>query len=190
MSTPPTDGRRAKGELRKRELIEATLDVVARSGIAGVSHRAVARVAGLEPTAAAYHFSTIDDLLTAALVSCMEEDAARMRALAREPVSDEEALCRVARNLVAARTEPGRLLAEYELFLQAARRPELRRATGDWLEAVDEFGRRYTSDPARLRMLRGTVDGVLLHALLTDDPPTVEEYEDLLRRVLDRPVPD
>lgn len=184
MSTPPTDGRRLKGELRKRELIEATLDVVARSGIAGVSHRAVARAAGLAPTAAAYHFSTIDDLLTAALISCMEEDAARMRALAREAVGDGEALLQAARNLVAARTEPGRLLAEYELFLQAARRPELRHATEDWLAAIDEFGRRYTDSPARLRMLRATVDGVLLHALLTDEPPAVEEYEALLRELL------
>ncbi|MEU2575922.1 hypothetical protein ACIP3B_26355 [Streptomyces anulatus] len=43
MHAPQTDGRLPKGERRKAELIEATLQVVAREGVAGVSHRAVAR---------------------------------------------------------------------------------------------------------------------------------------------------
>jgi hypothetical protein len=75
--TPQTDGRLFKGERRKEELIEATLQVVAREGVAGVSHRAVAREAGLPATAAAYHFASIDDLLTAALTRGPPPGAAR-----------------------------------------------------------------------------------------------------------------
>ncbi|MFH9296566.1 hypothetical protein [Streptomyces sp. NPDC017520] len=79
---------------------------------------------------------------------------------------------------------PGRLLAEYELYLLAARRPELRGSTRHWLEAIAAYGRRYTDDPVRVRALKGVIDGLLLQGLLTDTPPTAAEFEAVLRHVL------
>ncbi|MET9296941.1 TetR family transcriptional regulator [Streptomyces sp. NPDC003077] len=181
-TAPTADGRRLKGEQRKRELIEATLQVVGREGIAGVSHRVVSREAGQPPTAAAYHFKGIGDLLAVALTACMEQDAARLRAAG--PDGGPEGLRDLARVMADAVAVPHRLLAEYELFLLAARRPELRVSTRNWLDSITEFGRRYTTDPVRLRVLAGTFDGLLMHALLTDDPPTAEEYEAALRMIL------
>ncbi|MFH8615657.1 TetR/AcrR family transcriptional regulator [Streptomyces sp. NPDC017979] len=181
---PTTDGRRAKGERRKQELIEATVRVVARDGVAGVSHRAVAREAGQPATAAAYYFSSIDELLTAALTRCMHEDAERVRALAARTDGTAAALGGLADVMCAAVARPAHLLAEYELFLLAARRPELRSATDDWLGAIEEFGRRYTDDPVRLRLLAGAYDGLLMQALLTDRPPTAADYAAMLRAVL------
>ncbi|GAA0948774.1 TetR/AcrR family transcriptional regulator [Nonomuraea longicatena] len=175
------DGRRVKGERSKQELIEATVRIVARDGVAGVSHRAVAREAGQPPTAAAYHFSSIDDLLTAALTRCMQEDAARMRALA---ASEHVSLRELAELMCRLRTRPDQLLAAYELYLLAVRRPELRAATQDWLDAVTEFGARHTTDPVRLRLLAAAMDGLLMQALLTDDPPTADDYEAALRAAL------
>ncbi|GAA1535259.1 TetR family transcriptional regulator [Actinomadura kijaniata] len=184
MSDPTGDGRRVRGERSRRELIEATVRVVARDGVAGVSHRAVAREAGQPPTAAAYHFRSIDDLLTAALTRCMEQDAARMRALAARADGSAAGLRDLAELMCAVVADPDHLLAEYELYLLAARRPELRGPTSDWLAAVTELGRRYTDDPVRLRLLAGAVDGLLMQALLTDEPPTPEEFEAVLRAVL------
>ncbi|MGA5142370.1 TetR/AcrR family transcriptional regulator [Streptomyces azureus] len=181
---PTTDGRRLKGERRKQELIEATIRVVAREGVAGVSHRAVAREAGQPATAAAYYFKSIDDLLTAALTRCMEQDAARMRALAARTDASPAGLRELAELMCAVVTRPDHLLAEYELYLLAARRPELRSPTQDWLAAVGEFGARYTGDPVRLRLLAGAMDGLLMQALLTDRPPTADDYEAVLRRIL------
>ncbi|MFD9939674.1 TetR/AcrR family transcriptional regulator [Nonomuraea sp. NPDC059023] len=189
MNEPLTDGRRIKGEQRKRELIEATIRVVARDGVAGVSHRTVAKEAGQPATAAAYYFKAIDDLLTAALTSCMDEDAERMRRLADvdDPEEGLRALAELMCQVVAA---PAHLLAEYELYLLAARRPELREPTRRWLAAVERFGRRHTDDPVRLRVLAGTIDGVLMQALLTDTPPGREEWESILRAVLLTPGPE
>ncbi|MBB5084498.1 TetR/AcrR family transcriptional regulator [Nonomuraea endophytica] len=189
MNEPLTDGRRIKGEQRKRELIEATIRVVARDGVAGVSHRTVSKEAGQPATAAAYYFRTIDDLLTAALTSCMDEDAERMRRLADvdDPEEGLRALAELMCRVVAA---PAHLLAEYELYLLAARRPELREPTRRWLAAVERFGRRHTDDPVRLRVLAGTIDGVLMQALLTDTPPGRQEWEEILRAVLLTPGPE
>ncbi|MFD1830377.1 MULTISPECIES: TetR/AcrR family transcriptional regulator [Streptomyces] len=184
MGEPTTDGRRIKGERRRRELIEATVRVVAREGVAGVSHRAVAREAGQPSTAAAYYFKSIDDLLTAALTRCMEEDARRMRTLAARVEDRGAGLRALAELMCTVVAHPDHLLAEYELYLLAARRPELRGPTRDWLAAVAEFGRCYTDDPVRLRILSGTIDGLLMQALLTEEPPTADEFEAALRSVL------
>ncbi|MEU3703767.1 TetR family transcriptional regulator [Streptomyces anulatus] len=184
MHAPQTDGRLLKGERRKEELIEATLQVVAREGVAGVSHRAVAREAGLPATAAAYHFTSIDDLLTAALTRCMEQDAQRMLRLAEEADGGPGGVTALAELMEKVVKGPGRLLAEYELYLLAARRPELRGPTRHWLEAISAYGHRYTDDPVRVRVLKGVIDGLLLQGLLTDTPPTAAEFEAVLRHVL------
>lgn len=184
MHTPQTDGRLLKGELRRRELIEATLQVVAREGVAGVSHRAVAREADQPATAAAYYFTSIDDLLTAALTLCMDQDAERMRRLADDADGSPEGLTALAELLADVMSGPGRLLAEYELYLLAARRPELRTSTGRWLDAIAAYAHRYTSDPVRVQAFKGVVDGLLLQGLLTETPPTEAEFEAVLRHVL------
>jgi DNA-binding transcriptional regulator YbjK len=63
------DGRRARGEQRRNELLAATLAVIERDGVAGVSHRRVAAVADVSVASITYHFPTLDDLLVAALQS-------------------------------------------------------------------------------------------------------------------------
>ncbi|WYW14710.1 TetR family transcriptional regulator [Amycolatopsis coloradensis] len=184
MNEPSTDGRLAKGEQRKRELIEATLRIVARDGVSGVSHRTVAREAGLPATAAAYHFRGIEDLLTAALTQCMDEDSERMRMLAAEADGGEDALRRLGALMAEVVAKPGHLLAEYELYLLAAREPKLRESTDRWMGALADFARRYTDDPVRVEMVVGLVDGVLLQGLLRDEPPTAERFEAILRTAL------
>lgn len=188
MDEPITDGRRVKGERRKQELIEATLRVVAREGVAGVSHRTVAREAGMPATAAAYYFHGIDDLLTAALTRSMDDDAERMRQLAADADGGADGLRKLAERMAEVVAEPDPLLAEYELYLLAAREPRLRPATHRWMDAVAEFARRYTDDAVRIQILVGVVDGMLLQGLLRDRPPTADQFEAVLRTVLVEPA--
>lgn len=180
---PPT-GSRLKGERRKRELIDATLRVVARDGVAGVSHRSVAREAGQPFTSASYYFSSIQELLRAALTGCMDTDAARMQALAEATDDGADGLRALAELLARVVRETGPLLAEYELYLLAAKDTSLRAATNRWLAAVADFAARYTADPTRVQVFVGAIDGLLLQALLTDDPPTPDDFERMLRFLL------
>jgi hypothetical protein len=60
----------------------------------------------------------------------------------------------------------GRTLAEYELYLLAARRPALREAAAAWLEPLTEIARNFTSDPHRASLLVAALDGILLQALI------------------------
>ena len=62
-----TDGRRRKGERRRRELLAATVRLIGRLGVSAVTQRAVAAEAGLPPSAVLYYFDTVDGLLLATL---------------------------------------------------------------------------------------------------------------------------
>ncbi|MFH9423650.1 TetR/AcrR family transcriptional regulator [Streptomyces sp. NPDC017529] len=186
-----TDGRRAEGERRRRALIEATLRVVERDGAAGVTHRTVAREAELPTTATTNYFESADALLTAALTSALEMDAERVRQLTEAPVDGPgEAGARgdkrrmLARLMAGSLEDRGLLLAEFELFLLAARRPELRSQTRLWYESLAGFARPYTQDPMRITLFTRAYDGLLLQALLADEPPTAEEFETMLWELL------
>ncbi|MFC6091469.1 TetR/AcrR family transcriptional regulator [Saccharothrix lopnurensis] len=168
-TTSRADGRRRRGEQRRRVILEAVLRVVERDGAAGVSHRSVAREAGVPPTSATYYYATLDDLLIATLTWSADETAAGFRALDPAPAA-------VAGFLAdAVGPHRGRTLAGYELYLLAARRPGLRPAARRWFEGLaDPAGAR---DPVVLRALLAGLDGLLIQGLIADRPPTAGELE-------------
>lgn len=55
---------RAKSELRRLEILEATLRIAARDGLRGIKHRAVAREAGVPLAATTYYFRDIHELIS------------------------------------------------------------------------------------------------------------------------------
>lgn len=52
-----------KGERTRRRILAATLEVLATRGIDGLTHRTIARRAGVSLAATTYHFCCIDDIL-------------------------------------------------------------------------------------------------------------------------------
>lgn len=79
------DGRKARGNKRRAEIIDATLAIVTRDGAAGVTHRTVAKQAGITTSLSAYYFATLDDLLVAALSSVADAYTARIRQIIDGP---------------------------------------------------------------------------------------------------------
>jgi DNA-binding transcriptional regulator YbjK len=166
---PPPDGRRARGDRRRREILAATLRVVERDGVAGVSHRSVAREAGVPTTSTTYYYATLDELLIATLTWSADEMAASFREVPPTPTA-------VARFIAdAAGEHRGRTLAEYELYLLAARRPELRAAARRWISLMTEAAG--PRDPVALRAALAGLDGLLIQALIADFPPMAEDLE-------------
>ena len=184
----PSDGRRARGERRRAELIAATLRVVARDGAAGVTHRSVAREAGTPTSLATYYFATLDDLLVAALTE-VGRDYERILRAALDSGADP--LTGLARLLADSGTEAGRgrALAERELSTLAARRPALRGLAHGWRALVAEIARTRTDDPHAATALIATADGLCASILLDDEPPDPERLRAGLARALGAPPP-
>src|SRR5215831_16550834 len=67
---------------RERPLMEATLRIIGRKGLDGVTHRAVAAEAGMSLGAVTHHFKTRDILVDAALRHALAREVGRLRAFA------------------------------------------------------------------------------------------------------------
>ena len=131
---------------RREQILDATLRVIGRDGREAVTHRAVAEEAGVPLGSTTYYFDSRDDLLGQALehVSALEvERYARLREDLRSVKSGRELADRLISELVAAAEDRVAYIAEYELWLEAGRRPDLREAATAWCDAVQlaEIGR-------------------------------------------------
>ncbi|MCX4386829.1 hypothetical protein OG777_07785 [Micromonospora peucetia] len=174
----PVDGRRARGDKRRAEIIEATLAVVTRDGAAGVTHRTVAKQAGITTSLSTYYFTALDDLLVAALSSVADTYTARIRQIIDEPGDKLHGLA----ELIVESGGPGRerALAERELSTLAARRPALAPVARQWRENVAELAATLTNDPEAIAALVAASDG-LCTAILIDNIPADTDY---VQRVL------
>jgi AcrR family transcriptional regulator len=66
-------------DLRKQELVSATWQVIARTGIVGVTTREIAREAGVSTGVLAHYFANKEELLAAALNRSHQQVYARLR---------------------------------------------------------------------------------------------------------------
>ncbi|MFF3273192.1 TetR/AcrR family transcriptional regulator [Streptomyces chrestomyceticus] len=182
---------RSDGQLQRQALLEAALRIIERDGAAGITHRTVAQEARLPTTAATSAFESPDALLTAALTNAMELETERLRQLTAAPADGPGAAGghgdkrrMLARLTAGALADRGPQLAEFELCLLAARRPELRSHTRRWSEALADFARLHTQDPMRVALFIRAYEGLRLQALLADEPPAAEEFEAMLWELL------
>ncbi|EHI13918.1 TetR/AcrR family transcriptional regulator [Mycolicibacterium thermoresistibile] len=181
-----TDGRRARGQRRRAEIIDATLAVVERDGAAGVTHRAVAAEAGIPASLTAYYFATLDDLLVAALSSVADGYTERIREIIERPGDRLRGLA----ELIVESAGPGRerALAERELSTLAARRPALQPVARRWRDNVAELASTLTDDPQAIAALVAASDGLCTAILIDNAPADVDFAHGVLRRALGVPA--
>jgi TetR/AcrR family transcriptional regulator, regulator of biofilm formation and stress response len=115
--------RQARGERRRRAILEAALRLISANGVDAVSHRAVADEAGVPLAATTYYFESLDELLEGALQLFVEEEAKQLTALIERLEGQELPPVEIAR-LFRSELDPDP--AQFELYLEAARRPKLR----------------------------------------------------------------
>ncbi|MFI6986312.1 TetR/AcrR family transcriptional regulator [Embleya sp. NPDC050154] len=178
------DGRRARGEKRRAGIIDATLAVVTRDGAAGVTHRTVAKQAGITTSLSTYYFATLDDLLVAALTSVADAYTARVRTIID---GDGDKLTGLA-ELIAETAGSGRdrALAERELATLAARRPALRPVARRWRENIAELGTTLTDDPQAIAALVAASDGLCTAILLDNGRADIGHLRAVLHRAVDK----
>ncbi|MGB2711165.1 MAG: TetR family transcriptional regulator [Conexibacter sp.] len=136
-ATSPT----AAGDTRTR-ILHATLATIAEGGIAAVSNRRVAAEAGVALGSLTYHFPSQTDLLRDTLLLYVEEEVARLTALAADlragAPSAERAAAAVERTIAHNAGRPEEV-AELELHLHASRDPALHEASQRCFGAYEDF---------------------------------------------------
>lgn len=139
---PPPQRRRDKGQAMRDRIAAGAIEVIARQGVAGLTHRALARAAGTSLAATTYHFETKAEILDAASRALLEGYVAafggleqRLQAGAPDtPETLDELVARVVQ--AALGRERARSLAWCEIILHGARDPARRAVVRGWYDAV------------------------------------------------------
>jgi DNA-binding transcriptional regulator YbjK len=197
----PARGRRSpateRAEERRRSLLEAALLVIGQEGIDAISHRRVAEVANVPLGSTTYYFASREDMLVQSLeYFARNEIEALERAFVAVP--DDVWVREGIPGLVQRLTDflapqlgetSWRTLAQYTLFQEAARRPELRPVVSEWNEAWWQILAKVLAALDRphtridCQMLLAMFDGLLLAG--TAEPQ--DDYADkVLRPALER----
>lgn len=180
---------------RRREILDATLRIVRDGGVAAVTHRAVAAEAGVPLAATTYYFASKDDLLDQALNLVAERSTAELAERAAgvaersTPRDVADALVALSVEQLESATSP--LVAQYELYLEAARRPSLRGAVVRWdaayagLVAALLQGAGVPDPAAAATIVVSTLEGLLIGQLANPRPTfTGDVLEPAVRRLV------
>ncbi len=113
---------------RREALLGAAVEVVAEHGVGGATHRAIAARAGVPLSTTSYFFGSLDDLIVAALRGFARTSIAELEATAAAFAESELSPAQAVQLLVDALVAEPRssTIAQFEIYLEAARRAELR----------------------------------------------------------------
>ena len=161
---------------RRRVLLEATIRLLGREGLAGITHRAVAGEADVPLAATTYYFDSKDALVRDAISLLVGDELTHLR-VARAHLGDSELdASRIAAALGAVLAaqfpDPSAALAKFEVYVHAARRDDIRPAALAWTHGFADLAEdvlRAAGAPnarARAETLVAATDGILLHEVL------------------------
>jgi DNA-binding transcriptional regulator YbjK len=182
---------------RREQILDATLRVIGRAGREGVTHRAVAEEAGVPLGSTTYYFDSRDDLLGQALEHVARKEADRHIVLGeefRKARSARQLADMLLEQLIFEIEDRDVYIAEYELWLEAGRRPDLREPATAWCDAVqlavagaiEKLG---STDPAAdASLIVAAIDGLGERVLAREDDPAqaAAEFRPQLRRLIER----
>jgi DNA-binding transcriptional regulator YbjK len=169
--------RQQRGRERRDVILRAAISLLVEGGPRIVTHRAVARRAGVPVAATTYYFASLDELLVEAMQMAVDE---RLAELAQVEQSGDRLDLAYLQVILGRPTE--QVIAQHELYLEAARNERLRTDATAAIESFERVAGRMVSifgdrDTRRAQVaLTALVDGLALHRIVRPLPPD-EEFE-------------
>jgi DNA-binding transcriptional regulator YbjK len=179
----PTRKLRSDSIQTRRAILDATLRILRDHGLAELTHRAVAKEAGVSLALTSYHFSTKDNLISEALdlaatgtTEWLEQAAVDLTA-SRSKLPPQLVAGRLG-DLTMGRLDDAQLapLSVIELSLAAARRPALQKVTAEWNHSyhaivVDLLERCEIPDPVGAAVVVvGMLEGLVFLQIAESNP--------------------
>lgn len=168
---------RTQSPPRRLEIMRAALRILGADGPGALTHRAVAQEAGVPLAATTYYFDSKEEIIRESLESLVVEEVERLQA-ARAAIDVATATPREIAHAIAAVLavqfkESRDALAKFEVYLQGARRTDLREAAAGWVATFTALARDLFEEwgvaDAELaaEVLVAGIDGLLLQQLAT-----------------------
>lgn len=180
--TPGQKPSQQRSRQRREALLRAAIELLAEGGAKAVTHRAVASRSALPLASTTYYFESIQQLTEEALQFEVAERIAGLEALADITSfaghTAEEFASQLVDYLVARRGVE--VVAQFEVYLEAARNPALQRPVADALAAFERLasdalaalGARQPDQAATA--LVALLDGFALHRVARPIPTDIE----------------
>ena len=168
---------------RRAKIIDTALDVIAKHGVAGTTHRRVAQAADVPLGAMTYYFQGMEELLHEAFAKLAETmssqfrvtlEAAQTREQARQAIIDWACneMWRSERNLVLA----------FEFTAFAAREPSMRPHLQRWM-GLSEGYLSHHFGASTAKVLDAFVDGVVMHNIMSHNHISREEVTECVHKL-------
>ncbi len=167
---------------RRAQIIEAAADLL-RLGDGKLTHRRVAEHAGVPLGSTTYYFTSLDDLVAAALEVLADEvdaDLAESAELLASGDGSPESIARMFREYL---TDSDRVRAEIAIYMAGVARPELAPISRRWFAGLVEVLGTLT-DRRTATIMAVFVDGACMHAALQNEPLELGLIEDLTRSLM------
>jgi DNA-binding transcriptional regulator YbjK len=166
---------RAEASQRVRDaIVSATVRIVAREGVAAVTHRRVAAEAGVSLSSTTWHYATKADILEAALVWTAEHEVASIAAIAERLETFavpawSDALADWLLDQLGAQRE--RTVALYRLQAELLGGERALAVHREWGRGLRALGDRVLGEAAAVdvRLVIAALDGLRISALASGD---------------------
>ncbi len=187
--------RQARGQEKAEQILLATLAIIGRGGVGAVTYRSVAQEARVPLGSLTYYFGSKQELLREALRLHVAEDTSRLRTLAAQLIAQGASGGEVVEAFASMLDDGHPDIAQFELYLEAARDPALRDVAAESLRAygaVAELALRAAGVPdpgATAGLIVATIDGLGVHSAAAGDDVAIDLRSalKLLLRALTRP---
>lgn len=165
---------------RRQRILDATLKVLIKDGLSGLSHRRIAKTAGVPLSATSYYFGSLDELVEAAFTEAVERDRKRFQEYVHDlPLEDDPVGAIVTLSQLVLADDTSAVLA-LEICVGALRQPRLKPLARSWDDAW-----RDALTPAlgarKARLATAIMTGIVMRTAMSTGPMPVAEISELVR---------
>jgi DNA-binding transcriptional regulator YbjK len=168
---------------RRQRIVDATLEVIAKHGVTGTTHRRIADEANVPLGSVTYYFATLEALVSAAFLQLAAQSSALFGARLEAASDRSEAIDAVV-DIIAGTiwAEPRTLLLSYELYAFAVRHPAVGAVMQQWMDNSRRALERLF-DPLTARALDALIEGIGIHNSIDRAPLDREAIRIIVERV-------
>jgi DNA-binding transcriptional regulator YbjK len=167
---------------RREKIIAAALEVIARYGVAGTTHRRVADVADVPLGSMTYHFESLEELVIAAFTRLdLQISGYYWRML--EGAKDRDEACEAVVDIICGSTWTDPYMTQlFELYAFAARKPDIRKILSDWMSHSRQAMELHFP-PHVARALDAIIEGATIHNMASEGHLPREEVRAMVKAI-------
>lgn len=165
---------------RRQKILDATLKVILDRGLNGVTHRLVAKTAGVPLSATSYYFGTIEQMVDAAFVEAIDRDRERFQRRVERVRLNEDPIAGIVQLTNDMLDDRQTTVLSLELTIRSLRNPRLQPLARAWENAWTDVLTPYLG-ARKARLATAIMVAIAMRGMLDPDRMPPDEIEEIVR---------